>query len=171
MRRPQATPVIEARRVPPRVEGEVRDERFDFRVQLPVGWQRMQTPRGWIAVDGVTWDYDASIQLIALRGTLQGYLARLARGVDPYGELMASERFEVDGTPLARVVTRGRNRTEETSVLAWADGWILLVLADCGSGNYDFYRSWFLRVVLSLDHLEGPRSGEDEAVPSPEDGL
>jgi hypothetical protein len=62
-------PPVEARRTPPRLDRAVADERFGFEVQLPLGWERIKTPRGWIAVDGVSWDYDASVQVIALRGT------------------------------------------------------------------------------------------------------
>ncbi len=51
-----ATPITEVRRVPPRLGPEIVDERFGFKIRFPVGWQSIRSPRGWVAVDGLSWD-------------------------------------------------------------------------------------------------------------------
>ena len=151
---PHERPMVEARRGPPRLGSETRDDRFGFRIRFPKGWQTIRTPRGAIAVDGMSWDYDASVQIIAVRGELAQFLAQQAPRFVRRGDFVGSDHFEVDGVPMARFVTRTYEMTEVTSVLQWSDGWLLVVIADCQSENYDMYDQWFQRVLLSLEPLE-----------------
>jgi hypothetical protein len=148
-------PIAEARRRPPRLDRSMPDERFGFEVQLPLGWQRIRTPHGWIAVDGVSWDYDASLQVIAVRGSMQAFAARQARLVARYGDDGRSEFLEIDGQPVARFVVEREGISEETVVLQWGEGWVILIVADCQSENFLLYSAWFRNVLLSLNPLDG----------------
>jgi hypothetical protein len=159
-------PMVEARRGPPRLGPEMREERFGFEIRFPREWQTIRTPRGAIAVDGVSWDYDASIQVIAVRGTLPEFLARQGPRLARRGEFVGSDRLEVDGRRLARFVTRSPEMTEMTSILEWSEGWLLVVIADCQTENFALYESWFQQVLLSLQPLP-----PDEAAPSPSPPL
>lgn len=147
----RSEPVREIRMGPPRLDRPLRDERFGFSVSFPKGWQVIQSRRGWVAVDGLTWDYDASVQLIALRGTLDGFLEREGAALRRRGELAYSDVLEVDGARVARFTVRADDWTEETDVQEWHDGWLLLLIADCSARDYELYRPWFQRILLSLE--------------------
>jgi len=149
----RAEPLAEVRRGPPKLAQETRDERNGFRVRFPKDWQVIRTPSGWIAVDGVSWDYDASIQVVAARGTPGAHLSLLAGQGIARGDDVRSEVFELDGEPIARLVTRGNERAEETDVIAWREGWVLVVMADARARDFNLYQPWFQRVLLSLEPL------------------
>jgi hypothetical protein len=153
---PHERPMVEARRGPPRLGEELRDERHDFRIRFPRGWQVIRTARGAIAVDGLSWDYDASVQVIATRGSLAGFLARQAPAIAGRGEVLANDLLELDGQKIAKLVVRTPVMTEMNSVLEWRPGWVLVVIADCESENYTLYEPWFQQVLLSLAHLAEP---------------
>jgi hypothetical protein len=148
-----ARPAPEARLHPPRLDRAFRNDQVGVAVRFPVGWQVIPTPRGWVAIDGVSWDYDASLQVMALRGNLETYLARFGPYHLSRGELVGSEWIEIDGEPVVRVVQRMEGRTEETTGLDWSPGQVLLVVADCREKDYSTYRPWFGHVLLSLERL------------------
>jgi len=148
-----AEPLAEVRRGPPKLATESHDERNGFRVRFPKDWQVLRTPSGFIAVDGVSWDYDASIQVVAARGTPGAHLSLLAGQGLARGDDVRSEVFELDGEPIARILTRGAERAEQTDVIAWRDGWVLVVIADSRARDFTLYQPWFQRVLLSLEPL------------------
>ena len=158
-----AEPIAEVRRGPPKLAVESHDERNGFRVRFPQDWQVLRTPSGFIAVDGVSWDYDASIQVVAARGTPGAHLSLLAGQGLARGDDVRSEVFELDGEPIARLVTRGSERAEQTDVFAWRDGWVLIVIADSRARDFDLYQPWFQRVLLSLEPLGTGRTRADGA--------
>ena len=147
-------PLPEVRRGPPRLGQVERDARARFGVRFPVGWQVIRSRRGWVAVDGVTWDYDASMQVLSLRGELDAFAEQQRRSLVLRGELEAAERVEIDGQPVARLVARGDGFTEVTTAQQWDPGWLLITVADCATRDYDLYRPWFERVLLSLERPE-----------------
>lgn len=149
-----AEPLSEVRQGPPKLDRELTHERFDFGVRFPMGWQVIQSPRGWVSVDGLSWDYDASIQLIALRADFESFYSEQRRALRLRGELESSEVLEIDGKPVARIVARGDGWKEETAVQEWGDGWLLVMVADCSDRDYELYHPWFERVLLSIE----PRS-------------
>jgi predicted Zn-dependent protease len=148
-------PMVEALRRPPRLDRTVRDERFGFDVKFPVGWQQIRTARGWVAVDGLSWDYDATIQLIALRGTRDAYIAYHSRERRASGRDVIVGGLELDGQQITRIVAEDGEVTEETMILDWDEGWVLLVVADCRQRHFPLYQPWFRSVLLSLGRLEG----------------
>jgi predicted Zn-dependent protease len=155
-----AEPVAEVRRGPPKLATETLDERNGFRVRFPKDWQVLRTPSGFIAVDGVSWDYDASIQVVAARGTPGAHLSLLAGQGIARGDDVRSEVFELDGEPIARLVTRGSERAEQTDVIGWRDGWVLIVIADSRARDFTLYQPWFQRVLLSLEPLAAEASDD-----------
>lgn len=163
-----ALPTPEVRRGPPKLATETRDERNGFRVRFPKDWQVIRTPAGWIAVDGVSWDYDASIQVVAARGTPGAHLSLLAGQGISRGDDVRSEVFELDGEPIARLVTRGAERAEEIDVLGWREGWVLIVMADARARDFNLYQPWFQRVLLSIEPLESEGASPDSQSGLPE---
>jgi len=151
-----AEPDTEVRRSPPVLDREYADERFGFRVRFPQGWQVMRSPRGWAAVDGLSWDYDASVQVIALRGDVVAYMQYRTLMPSAPDELVTREYLELDGRRMGRVTVRTEEWAEETAVLDWDEGWILLLVADCRNKVFSLYQPWFQRVLLSLEHPDAP---------------
>ncbi|MCP4004784.1 MAG: matrixin family metalloprotease [bacterium] len=148
----RSKPLSEVRRDPPRLDHELRDDRYDVEVRFPRGWQVIRSARGWIAIDGLSWDYDASIQVVSGRGDFDPEYAPLSLNRLVTGEIQRSEMLEIDGQPIARVVASSDGRTEEISMIGWQKGWLVFVIADCRSEDYQLYQPWFRSVLLSLDH-------------------
>jgi hypothetical protein len=151
---PHSEPPSEIRRRPPRLGPGVSDERNDFVMRFPQGWQVMQVQRGWIGVDGVTWDNDASIQVTALRGSLEEFYEQYRVFLQMHGKLVESEILELDGQRVARLVSKREGGIEERRFIEWREGWVLRMLADCSERDYSLYRSWFQLVFLSIDHAD-----------------
>ena len=149
-----AEPLSAVRRAPPRLAEPSLDERSRFSVRFPVGWQVIRSRPGWVAVDGLSWDYDASLQVMVLRGDPEAFVARQRGSLAMRGELDTIETFELDGNPVTRIVGRGAGWTEETAVQDWGEGWLLVTVADCATRDYALYRPWFDRVLLSIERLE-----------------
>jgi hypothetical protein len=147
-------PKSEVRAEPPKLADETRDARHGFAVHFPKRWQAIATPNGWIAVDGVSWDYDASIQVISARGSVGSYLSLLAGKGRARGDDVRSEFFELDGAPVARLIARGDERAEQTDLVDWGDGFVLVVMADSRARDFEFYRPWFQRVLLSVEPVD-----------------
>jgi len=153
----------DVRREPPKLAGETRDPRHGFGVQFPKGWQVIKTPSGWIAVDGVSWDYDASIQVVSSRGSVGQHLSLLAGQSRARGDDVRREVFELDGAPVARLIAKGAERAEQSDVVDWGDGFVLVVMADARSVDFEFYRPWFQRVLLSVQHVDSPLTPKPKA--------
>lgn len=153
----------EVRKEPPKLAGETRDERHGFGVHFPKGWQVIKTPSGWIAVDGVSWDYDASIQVVASRGTIGSHLSLLAGRGRARGDDVRREMFELDGETVVRLIAKGNERAEQTDIIDWGDGFSLIVMADARAADFEFYRPWFQRVLLSVEHVESPVTRKPKA--------
>lgn len=147
---PHSTPMSEIRRGPPRLGPMVTDERNGFTIHFPAGWQTIQSPRGWVAVDGVSWDHDASVQVIALRGTMEQFYERQRFSLEATDRLVESEIRELDGERIARMVVDQDDALELIQVQDWRDGWILLMIADTRARDFPLYRPWFDLVYLSI---------------------
>jgi hypothetical protein len=154
-----STPMVEARRGPPRLGPEIEDARLQARMRFPRGWQVIRTPRGWIAVDGVSWDYDASVQVIGVRGTPEAFFQRYGAAYLASGEFVTSDVLEIDDRAIPRIVIRREDMTEVTSIIEWEVGRLLLVVADSRTENFDLYRPWFQGVLMSLEPLGAPGIG------------
>jgi len=145
----------DVRREPPKLGSETLDPRHGFQVQFPKGWQTIKTPSGFISVDGVSWDYDASIQVVGSRGSVAAHLDLLEEKSRAQGADVRREEFELDGSPVVRLIARSADRAEQTDVIDWGEGWVLVVMADSSAADFEFYRPWFQRVLLSVQRA-GP---------------
>ena len=147
----------------PKLTSEAKqDLRHGFSLHLPEGWMEMETPYGVIAIDGLTWDYDASIQVIARNyPTAEAYLARNEEAHVGQGTLRARRERVFGQSRAVQLVVEGRigPTTEEVTVIEAPGGRVLVVIADCPVDLYPAYAPWFDAVLRSLE-LRAPAAHE-----------
>jgi hypothetical protein len=133
-----------------------------FQLRLPEDWMRVETEQGVIAVDGTTWDYTASLQLIVLRyPSVEAYLDRHLDAHLRGRRVSGWSRLVVRGRAALRVVALAREGEllEETTFLASGDGRVVVAIAECPSEHAAIYRTWFWATLGSLDlWRDGPAS-------------
>ena len=135
------------------------DARLGFRVKLPQGWMRVETERGVAAVDGVTWDYSASYQVVVSgQPNLAAYLERYGSWYARRGRLLHTEEMAVNGHPaLQGVLSRPESRAiEEVTLIETGDGRVIVVTAECAEEHYESYAPWFDAALASLEIDAGP---------------
>jgi hypothetical protein len=147
----------------PRLTAEPRqDLRHGFALRLPEGWMQMETPYGVIAIDGLTWDYNASLQVIA-RGypTAEAYLARNQDAHVGQGVLRARRERAFGQRRAVQLIVEGRigETVEEVTVIEAPGGRVLVVIADCPADLYPAYAPWFEAVLRSIE-LRAPAARE-----------
>ena len=130
------------------------DSRLGFRVQLPHGWTRVETPQGVAAVDGVSWDYSASYQVVVSgQPSIDDYLERYgawyaSRGRLLHGhELIVARHRAVQGV----LASPEDERVEEITLIESGDGRVFVVTAECEASQYEAYAPWFDAVLASLE--------------------
>ena len=136
------------------------DGRLGFSLKLPQGWLPVETPRGMFAVDGLTWDYTASFQIVMHRyPTIEAYLARYGAYYATRGRLVYSEEMVVNGRRAVRgLVARPGNVAEEITLIESGDGRLVAVTADCPTQHFGAYGPWFEAALSTLDIWDfGPR--------------
>jgi hypothetical protein len=125
-----------------------------FRVRLPHGWQRVETEQGVAAVDGVTWDYSASYQVMTNRQpSIQAYLDRYGAWYARRGRLVNVEELVVNGhKALQGMLLRSDEASvEEITLIESGDGRVVVVTAECARDHYDVYAPWFDAVLATLE--------------------
>ncbi len=130
------------------------DTRFGYELHPPRGWMRIRTSHGVIVVNGVSWDYDATFQVIVRRyPTIESYLERYLGFYVGGGVLLEDRGFEHAGRRARQLVVEGRAEglTEWLAAIETGDGRLVLVVADCPSAEFDRYRPWFEAALASLD--------------------
>ncbi|HEX5068507.1 MAG TPA: matrixin family metalloprotease [Myxococcota bacterium] len=130
------------------------DSRHGFRVKLPYGWMRVETAQGVAAVDGVTWDYSASYQVVVSgQPSLDAYLQRYGAWYAGRGRLMRGQEIVVNGHPaLQGVLVRPESDlVEELTLIESGDGRVIVVTAECAAEYYPRYAPWFDAVLASLE--------------------
>lgn len=142
------------------------DVRRGYSLRLPAGWTHFGTEQGVVVVDGVTWDYRASFQVMVQRyATIEAYLERygpyyLSRGaVSPPVDLVVSGRRALQ----AEIVLFEAPRVEQVTLIEIGDGRLLVVTADSPVEGADEYRAWFRTLVSSLAITDRP----EDAWPGP----
>ncbi len=135
------------------------DPSLGFELKPPEGWTRVRTRRGMVAVDGVTWDYDASFQVVVERyATIEDYLER-------YGDWYLATRLtrEFAFTQLnghralrAELLTIDGVRLEKVTLLESGDGRVLVVTADCRPDREAAFEPWFEATLASLRIWDSP---------------
>jgi hypothetical protein len=125
------------------------DARLGFSLHTPADWMRVETARGMVAVDGVTWDYTASFQVIVERyPTIEAYLERYGPFYLDHGRVLRDVSAVVDGR-------RARRAFIAKAFIESGDGRVFVVIADCPLGAAEVYRPWFEAMLASLDIWEG----------------
>jgi len=144
------------------------DPRLGFDLHPPDGWMRVAMPRGVAVVDGVTWDYSASFQVIVERyPTIEAYLARYGPAYLSHGWILENDYVEVDGHRALRVVVEGFERgfTESVVFIESGDGRVVVVIADAPVEVFDAYRPWFDATLASLSIWPDEPGGKGRAAP------
>jgi hypothetical protein len=100
----------------------------------------------------VSWDHDASIQILVLRGSLDEFYALQRRAAQRRGALIETSTSELDERRVATIVSERPGRREELRFEDWGDSWVLVMIADAPIEDYALYRPWFQLVYLSIDH-------------------
>lgn len=136
------------------------DARHGFRLRLPRAWTRFSTAHGVVAVDGVTWDYDASLQVAVQRyATIDAFLERYGGYYLARGAVSAPERISVDGRRAVRseILLRDAPRAERVTLIEVGDGRVIVVTEDAPAERMQLHRPVFDQVLASLrirDHPE-----------------
>jgi hypothetical protein len=138
------------------------DSRRGFQIHPPAGWMRLETSRGMVAVDGVTWDYSASFQVIVeLYPTIEDYLARFAAYYLAKGRALEWEFTEVSGFRALEVsiVDHDELTIEQFVFIEAGDGRLIVVVADCSVEDASDYWPWFEATLSSLEIWTAPQAG------------
>jgi predicted Zn-dependent protease len=129
------------------------DPRLGYEIQLPRGWTRLDTGFGVVAVDGTTWDYEASLQVI-VRGfaSVDDYLERYRDWHFGSGRITDARSAEVAGRPARRFRSEtGDGRSEELVLVESGDGRVVVVLWDCPSPQLAVFQPWFEASLATLE--------------------
>jgi hypothetical protein len=164
---PPAAPLPEG---PPEVELAPHvDPRLGYEIQLPRGWTRLETGYGVVAVDGVTWDYEASLQVI-VRGfeSIDAYLERHRDWHLAGGRIVEARSATLAGHPARRFLVQSPDGRSEGLVLVESgDGRVVVVLWDCPSPALAAFRPWFEASLATLE-LRAARSPDRDYLGSAE---
>jgi len=136
------------------------DARRGFEMQLPVGWLKVDTPTGFVAVDGTTWDYAASLQLIVRRfPTIDAYLARHTSAHVRDGTVLTQGETRVAGRRAFLLVVQSADGSlvDRTTLIETGDGRVLVVIADCVPVDCGAYEPWFEASLATLEIRGGER--------------
>jgi len=168
---PTSRPPLEPPAGPPRLSmAPFVDSRRGYSVRPPQGWMRLETSHGMVAIDGVTWDYTASFQIVVQRfSSIEEYLDRYAAYYLSRGPVVRNEFTEVTGR---RTLALGfedseQRRLEQLFFIETGDGRIVVVIADAPSEMAAAYQPWFQETLESLEiWSDPPRASRrsDEAI-------
>jgi len=159
---PELPPAVPLPEGPPEVELAPHvDPRLGYEIQLPRGWTRLDTGFGVVAVDGVTWDYEASLQVI-VRGfeSIDTYLDRHGEWHLATGRVLEASSAPLAGRPARRFLFEvAGGRSEGLALVESGDGRVVVVVWDCPSPHLDRFRPWFEASLATLE-LRAARSSE-----------
>jgi hypothetical protein len=129
------------------------DARLGFSLRAPAGWLPIDTGRGMVAVDGVSWDYSASYQVVVSRyPTVEAYLDRYGAYYLSRGRLLRSGEMVVNGRRAVQgLVVRPGQTVEEITLVESGDGRVLVITAECPLSHLPAYGPWFDEVLSSLE--------------------
>ncbi len=139
--------------------GPYVDASLGFEFRPPRGWLRVPTAQGMAAVDGVTWDYTASLQIVVHRfATIEDYLARWGGYYLDRGRILKPVPLIVNGrrSLQLRIEDIEGDFVEEITLIEIGDGRLMLFIADCPLDAIDAYRPWFRASLTSLEITEFP---------------
>ena len=141
------------------------DARLGLEMQTPKGWIRVVTDQGFVAVDGVSWDYVASFQVIVRRyASFETYLDRHAAAHVGTGEIVEQGPIEVVGHRGFRLVVEHADDgyRDRLSFIETGDGRLLVVIADSPLELAEAYAPWFDAALATLELSETAAGGHGE---------
>jgi hypothetical protein len=129
------------------------DSRLGFSLRVPVGWLAIDTGHGMVAVDGVTWDYSASLQVVVSRyPTAEAYLERYAGYYANRGRLLRSGEMLVNGRRAVQgLVALPGGTVEEVTLVETGDGRVLVITAETPQAHFSAYAPWFEAALATLE--------------------
>jgi hypothetical protein len=107
-----------------------------------------------VAIDGLTWDYSASFQVVVNRyATIDAYLDRYGAYYGRRGRLVHFEEMVVNGRRAVQgVLARPDGATvEEVTLIESGDGRVLAVTAECAIEDLHAYSPWFDASLSTLE--------------------
>ncbi len=138
---------------------------YGFSLRFPEGWTVIAVDHGVAAVDGLAWDYDASLQVLAIPvAGLDAYLAQYGDVHLAKGPLLGRRELEIAGQRALRfaVEVEQSDSVEEVTLIEAGKGRLLLAIAEAPAQAYAAYRPW-LEMPLDTLTLLAP---EPEAKPA-----
>ena len=130
------------------------DARHGFELLPPAGWTRVRTSRGMVAVDGYTWDYSASFQVIVHRyPTIEAFLERYGPYYAQRGRTSEPVQLVIDGRRAvqAEIEVFDAPRVEQITLIEIGDGRLIAIVADCPAEQLEEFRPWFALALSSLN--------------------
>lgn len=138
------------------------DERLGFALHVPPGWRLIPAPRGVVAIDGLAWDYEGSLQVIVhAYPTIAAYVRRHGQGHVRDGRVLDQTSVRVAGLPAlrVRVAQRGDTLIEEHLFVETGDGRVLVVIEEAPADLYTGFAPWFDAMVGSLQVFQAQIPG------------
>jgi hypothetical protein len=129
------------------------DLQHGLSLRLPEGWTTVPIDHGVAAVDGLPWDYDASLQLILVSvDGIDAYMAQYGAAHLGKGPLIGRRDLEIAGRPALRfaVDVEENASVEEVTLIEVGKGRLLLGIAEAPVEAFDRYQPW---LQASLDSL------------------
>jgi hypothetical protein len=151
----EARPASELPQGPPQLAiAPYVDTRLGFELRPPAGWMRVPTAQGVVMVDGVTWDYTASFQIVVHRyPTLEAYMDRYGAHHLARGQVLRQGFLTLHGRrafELRMLDPEGRF-IEQTTFIETGDGRVFAVIADSPTDLAEAYRPWFDAALADLE--------------------
>lgn len=112
-------------------------------LRLPAGWRSAPWPHGIVAVDGETWDYEASLQLsVQAEESPTDWVARHRERLVGPGFLRAQSHSRVAGRPALRLEVEGLegNRVAQVTAIELPSKRLAVVIADAPASRWDAWR-------------------------------
>lgn len=140
-----------------------------FRVRLPKGWAVIPVESGVAAVDGLAWDYDASLQVLSVPvASIDAYLERYGDVHLRKGPLLGRRDLDVAGRPATRLAVRSLDAetVEEVTLVDAGGGRLVVAISETPVEAYEAYRPWLHAAIESLA-LEAREPAGGRITPSP----
>ncbi len=130
------------------------DARLGFELRPPAGWMRVPTARGVVMVDGVTWDYTASFQIVVHRyPTLEAYMERYGAHYLKRGHVLHQGFLRLGGRRAFEMQIEDPDGRfiEQMTFVESGDGRVFAVIADSPVDLAEAYRPWFAATLEALE--------------------
>lgn len=129
------------------------DAQHGLAIRLPEGWTAIPIEHGIAVVDGLAWDYDASLQLIVVSvDGIGAYLDQFAEVHFRKGPLLGRRDLELGGRRALRfaVGVEENDTVEEVTLVELGKGRLLLAIGEAPAEAYDAYRPWLQAPLDSI---------------------